>query len=170
MGARTLGMLIACLYMVALLAIWVDQGSRTTFALEPDGRSSADAGDHFQIALETALAALKHDSTAKESITEGVISGRLTLLEGAARFLALHAQRPANSYCAPQTGLFPGGSEGERLCWEIIQWVEMDLREDPRRDRVVGRLVMELHEILARHGTVRLPEDAPVLLRHRQDP
>src|SRR5438132_8089865 len=157
MGARTLGIFIGCLYMVALLAICGDRRPKTSLALEPDS-SSSDTSDHFQAALETALAVLKHDSTAKESIAEGVISGRLLLLQGAARFHALHAQRPANSYCAPQTGLFPGDSEGERLCWEIIQWVEMDLREDPRRDRVVGRLVMELHEILARHGTVRLPE------------
>jgi hypothetical protein len=157
MGARTLGVFTACLYIVALVAMGTDLGPGASFPIEPDG-SSADASDHFQMALKTALAVLKHDSAAKGSITEDVIYGRVTLLEAAARFHALHAQRPDNSYCVPQTRLLPGSSEGERLCWEIIQWVEMDLQEDPRRDQVVGRLLSELQETLDRQGTVRLPE------------
>jgi hypothetical protein len=82
----------------------------------------------------------------------------MTLLEGAARFQGVYARRPPNPFCVPKVQLFPGTSEGERLCRQIIQWVKMRLEKDPSRDQFVGRLTAELRAHLARQGYVSLPE------------
>jgi hypothetical protein len=148
MVVKNLRILTICLYAGALVAVCLGQGPRSYFGLKPAVVVSADDDESSREAFETALIVFERDWAAKEQITQDIIGGRLTLLEGAARFHALYARRPSNRFCIPKTQVFPGDSEGERLCRQIIQWVKMRLDNDPSRDQVVGRLTQELQAIL----------------------
>ena len=158
MGVRNSGILFVCLCMMALMAMCMEQGSEPAFAFRPAAVASADNDEASLQACATALVVFKQDWAAKERITENVISGRIPLLVGAARFQDLYARRPPNPFCVPKVQLFPGASEGERLCRQIIQWVKMRLDKDPSRDQVVARLTADLHAHLAGQGCVCLPE------------
>ncbi|HMC89155.1 MAG TPA: hypothetical protein VKI17_06390 [Gemmataceae bacterium] len=144
--------------MMALMALCMEQGPKRSFAFQPAAVASADNDEASLQACQTALVVFKQDWAAKERITENVISGRMTLLQGAARFQGVYARRPQNPFCVAKVQLFPGASEGERLCRQIIQWVKMRLEKDPSRDQVVARLTTELHAHLARQGCICLPE------------
>ena len=150
----------AGLYLVILVAVCLQQGPRTYFAVKPAALES-EADQESAEPFQTALSVFAQDWTAKERITEQVIDGRLSLLEGAAHFRAVYARRPANPYCVPKPQLFPGASEGERLCRQVIQWVRMRLADHPSRDQVLSRLARELEETLALRGSVLLPELLP---------
>lgn len=158
MAARNSGILFVCLCVMALMAMCMDQGSKPSFTFQPAAVVSADNDEASLEACQTALLVFKQDWAAKERIIENVISGRMPLLVGAARFQDLYARRPPNPFCVPKTQLFPGASEGERLCRQIIQWVKMRLEKDPSRDQVVARLTAELRARLASQGCVCLPE------------
>jgi hypothetical protein len=156
--ARNSAILFVCLCIIALAAVCTEQGSGSSFAFQPAAVDSADNDEISPEASETALAVFKQDWEAKERITENVISGQMTLREGAARFRSVYARRPSNPFCVPKTDLFAGASEGERLCRQIIQWVKMRLENHASRDQVVARLTAELQANLAGQGCVCLPE------------
>jgi len=83
---------------------------------------------------------------AKQRVVEQVIGGRLSLLEGAARFRA-----------AARSG-FTADADGEAVCRAVIGWAELALRDRPERAAAVAeRLEAELRRHLERTGGVRLP-------------
>ncbi len=95
----------------------------------------------------------------KERIAGELIDGRLTLFEAAARFRRLNAEPPA----APPPLSYPGDSEEERLCRQVIRWASHRLQErDPGRanDRAAA-WEEELRRHKERHGTVVLPDAPP---------
>jgi hypothetical protein len=112
--------------------------------------------------LDQQLRAIHARITAKGEAAWGLIEGRLTLLEAAARF------REANEATGDRFGAYwrwADRPEGERLCRQVIEWVDAELRTAgaPVGDRVlVGRLEAELAEHLGRYGTVELPRDDKV--------
>jgi hypothetical protein len=145
----------ACAVLAAVAAGYC--GYRAT--LDPaalPGRAAADGPAPDD--LDVALAVLVQSEEAKAAVTEEVIAGRLSLAEAAARFRALEAGRP-NRHCRAPQERFPGDSEGERLCREVITHVRTRLgAEDPARARqIIARLEADLRGLLARDGTVRLP-------------
>jgi hypothetical protein len=83
----------------------------------------------------------------KLAIIAEVVSGRLPLLEAAARF---HREGAAG-----QPGAVP--ENGEDCCREVIGWAHLALSERPERAEAVSRqLEQQLRSHLDRHGTVCL--------------
>jgi hypothetical protein len=89
------------------------------------------------------------------AITSDLIAGRLTLFEAAAGFRAVRQVR--EKYVQPASVSFPGMTEDEQLCRQVIVSVEARLQGNPAQAAVVARLNKELQEHLDRYGTVRLP-------------
>ena len=56
----------------------------------------------------------------------------------------------------------PAQTEDQRLCRQVIDWVDSDLRveSDERAAAGVARLNGEFQEGLRRHGVIRLPDPA----------
>jgi hypothetical protein len=91
----------------------------------------------------------------RSAIASDLIAGRLTLFEAAAGFRAVRQVR--EKYVQPASVSFPGQTEDEQLCRQVLVSVEARLRGDPARAAVVARLRKELQEHLERYGTVHLP-------------
>ncbi|HXG08327.1 MAG TPA: hypothetical protein VNK04_00910 [Gemmataceae bacterium] len=83
---------------------------------------------------------------AKEEVAAALVAGRLTLWEAGARFAALDEQFP----CVRGEGAsrrFPGRSEEERRCREVIAYAEELLADQPdQAEELVARLQLELEE------------------------
>jgi hypothetical protein len=95
---------------------------------------------------------------AKEGVIEALLEGRLTLLQ-AARWFQLLNEQPAN--CPDDyRDFFPGRSDGEKLCRQVLCWARPRLEEGPpsRAQALMAQLEAELEEHLCAHdGTVLLP-------------
>jgi hypothetical protein len=93
----------------------------------------------------------------REELVEQVLAGRLTLWQAAARFKAADATlSPVQQ--ASHRSAFPGETEDERYCREVIFRVEGVLEWQPRRATAVtpAQLKEELERLLAREGIVHL--------------
>jgi hypothetical protein len=94
---------------------------------------------------------------AKGRVTGDLLGGRLDLLQAAARFKALNGS-PTDESTAPRV-LFPGGSEGEMLCRQVLEWARAEaLVRGPGAAARVADLEAELTSHLRQHGTIVLPE------------
>jgi hypothetical protein len=79
----------------------------------------------------------------KQRVVEQVAVGRLTLLDGAARFAALGPNLPTTA------------DDLEGLCRTVIGWAGLSLSDCPERAAaVVGRLEEQLRRLLERPGGV----------------
>jgi hypothetical protein len=87
--------------------------------------------------------------------TADLAAGRLTLFEAAAHFRAV--QQVKAKYLPPVALPASGKTEEERLCWQVIRYVEAAMEDDPAQASVVSRLKNDLQEHLGRYGTVQLP-------------
>jgi hypothetical protein len=98
--------------------------------------------------------ALDRRSKEKTRIVLDLLDGRLTLFEAAAVFDRLNREFPALP-----TYPVPGDSEGERTCWQVIRWAEVELqsRNAVGREAIIAELAKELKEHKERYGTVLLP-------------
>jgi hypothetical protein len=95
---------------------------------------------------------------AKRVVVADLAAERLTLLEAAARFRDLNALSPDSLHYVRTC--YPGTTDEERLCRQVIAWTETELHERRADDaeRVVARLRAELGELLGRDGGIRLPD------------
>jgi hypothetical protein len=85
-------------------------------------------------------------------VIDDLCGGRIGLLEAAARFRDLSAT-PAGG---PDLRVcFPGDSEGERYCRQVIQWVRARAEGEP--SDLAVRLEEELDYYLNREGQIQLP-------------
>jgi hypothetical protein len=109
--------------------------------------------------LMEGIDAAQRCTAAKNKVAEDVATGRLTLLEGAARFRDLNWLNPGfNWERFRQTS--PGVSDDERCCRQVLAYVAVVLRDRPNRGAAVrGRLEAELKGRLER-GKLRLPRHA----------
>jgi hypothetical protein len=83
---------------------------------------------------------------AKRRVVEQVVAGRLTLLDGAARFRALGGSS------------LPDAEDTEAVCRAVIGWAGLALSDRPERaGAVLTRLEEELRAHLERAGGFRLP-------------
>ena len=95
-------------------------------------------------------------SAAKNRTTLLLIDGRLTLFEAAAHFRLLN--RPQMQVALPR--LYPGDSEEERLCWQVIadvRTVSESLGQNATE--LIARLEEDLRQHKERHGRVILPTE-----------
>jgi hypothetical protein len=85
-------------------------------------RGEADAADMDRQSEETVRRV-----TAKEEAVQEVLDGRLTLWQAAARFRDLDATAPASAR-RQAARRFPGLSEDERSCRQVIAWPPRRMR------------------------------------------
>jgi hypothetical protein len=94
----------------------------------------------------------------KEKIAEMVISGEMSLIEGAAWFRAFHREPHAWHVptCPP-----PGPKEGEGWCRVVVDWIDTYVRfhQSPSQAEAIrDRLEAELQTHLDHNGVIELPE------------
>jgi hypothetical protein len=94
----------------------------------------------------------------KNAVADRLVDGELTLAEAAAWFGYLNdnpPQHPTN-----YRSVWPGDSDGEKLCRHVIAWVEARLypsRTPSEIDLIVNRLEEQMCVLLAKGGAVELP-------------
>jgi hypothetical protein len=93
---------------------------------------------------------------AMEQIVEQVIAQRLSLLEAAAQWGALLEENPGINWEIYRR-VWPGNSDAERYCWNVIDAVRCKLRREPGRAAALTEaLEAELRGHLEQ-GTLWLP-------------
>lgn len=94
----------------------------------------------------------------KNAVADRLVDGEMTLAEAAAWFGYLNdnpPQRPTD-----YRSIWPGDSDGEKLCRNVIAWVEARLypsRTPSEIGQIVNRLEEQLCALLAQGGAVELP-------------
>jgi hypothetical protein len=109
--------------------------------------------------LDETMAVLRRRIQAKARISRELAAGKVTLFKAAALFRVLNdgpEGRP-NQYRT----LWPGRSDGEKLCRQVIAWTHCELSKSAhsQADELRCRLEGELEEHIRRHGTVKLPRE-----------
>jgi hypothetical protein len=93
----------------------------------------------------------------KSEVTIDLVAGRITLLEATARFRKV--DKDTGAYVKYPTDLYPGATEEERLCRQVIAWAGYE-RGGTAGDALVPRLNEELRQHLRdHHGKVELPPE-----------
>jgi hypothetical protein len=92
----------------------------------------------------------------RDSICRSLAAGRLSLVEAAVRFREVYqAAVPGDPAEAMP---YPGNSEGERLCREVIDYTDFVFAGRPQRCAALrARLTAELQAHLECWGTITLP-------------
>jgi hypothetical protein len=126
----------------------------------PPGLPAADGPEAARSRrLDEQLRVASCRSTEEERLAQDVAAGRLGLVEAAGRFRDLAAEDPVlNPEAFRRT--YPGDTDEERYCRQVIRFVQLSLGEQPGADpAVAGRLEAELQDRL-RRGGLRLPGPA----------
>jgi hypothetical protein len=109
--------------------------------------------------LDKLYQALRQRVAEKERLAAQVAEGRLALPDAAARFRDLDRQPPP-FYWDRFRRSYPGCSDEERHCREVISYVQALRGRSGQGAVVVARLEAELRDLLDR-GDLRLPEAPP---------
>jgi hypothetical protein len=136
-----------------------------------EARTGLDAGE--------LCALFRSRSESKRQVARDLLAGRICLLEAAARFRQLNAPPPeADTSLFRGASVFPGRTEEERLCRQVIQWAATEFEDGGRPTAASAacrrRLEGELQALLER-GPVLLPpppgaDAAPRPPRGKGDP
>jgi hypothetical protein len=119
--------------------------------------------------LRDDMAALNRVNADKHELTEEVIAGRVGLLEAARRFSDLDAAAPQFNRAAFRR-TWPGHTDEERYCREVMGFVRTTLSDQPdRRHLVLGQLEAELGDYLRRDRTAYAPVATGRGVRAAQD-
>jgi hypothetical protein len=149
--------------VLAVGLVWVAcrPASEDNPAVTKGGGLGLDFGDELRRAeqLQVRQKIVSWSYVTKRSVTDELIARRLTLFEAAAVFHAVDRVRYPQGRPVPI--YFPGKTEEERLCRQVIASVDERLHNRPDREAVVARLEQELQEHLRRYGAVQLPEFRP---------
>jgi hypothetical protein len=90
----------------------------------------------------------------KETIIEDLVAGRIGLLDAAVEFGALNARRHA--YAVVIRSLYPNMTDEERVCRNVISYVETAVDGDEDGRALIHRLHEDLHHLKS-SGRLRLP-------------
>jgi hypothetical protein len=103
--------------------------------------------------LERRLAAAQHRTVAKRRLAQQVAAGRLTLREAPERYHDLNATNPEFDRVAFGCQ-FPGPTEEERCCQEVMALVEAELYREPERARGMRRQLEATLEAYRKSGSL----------------
>jgi hypothetical protein len=146
-----LGLAVLGMFGVLVLVIWI----QTPRCAEEEDLCRAF---ELRVALERKSTGTIARIATKVEVSKQVLAGELTLLEAAALFRAADQQPPVFLWEEFRRA-FPGATDEERHCREVIVWVErVQSKKDPclaEATRVA--LEAQLAEQLKR-GPLRLPE------------
>jgi hypothetical protein len=84
---------------------------------------------------------------AKDRVVADLIARQITLVEAAEHFQSINALRPSKLQVYPLP--FPGRTEQERTCRQVIFYVHTKLEGRPAHDAVVAGLEADLQKVLA---------------------
>jgi hypothetical protein len=94
----------------------------------------------------------------RKEITLQLAAGRMSLFEAAAKFKRLN--REPNPSPHRMENFFPGASDNERLCRQVIEWLRHQPMPSKQREQALAQAEADLRDHLACHGgQVILPED-----------
>ncbi len=98
-------------------------------------------------------------SEERRLLVERLAAGQLDLFATAVEFKRLNAL-PQPAHFDVLT-MFPGASDNERLCWQVITCLDNnpDLVPPSQRQAVLHRVEADLRDHIARNGTVILPSN-----------
>jgi hypothetical protein len=137
----------ACLSAIGLE--WQSKGKRAAWA-----QRSKDQDAHYLVVRQRLMA--------KDKVIKRLLAGEMSLVEAAAWFGFLN-ETPAK-YPDLRWRSIPGSSDGEKLCRQVILWVngarDSQALSSPLDNRLC-QLEEELAGHLARHGTIDLTGKAP---------
>jgi hypothetical protein len=102
-------------------------------------------------ATNAGMEAARKRSAEKHQLVEGLIAGRRSLVEVAARFHALDVDRP--NYEA-RVRSYGGATLGEQCCRAVIAFTDAAIIKDPRRGRILACLNAELNQMIAEGGQI----------------
>jgi hypothetical protein len=103
--------------------------------------------------LDRRLAAAQYRTEAKRRIAQQVGAGRLTLREAAERYRDLNATNPDFDRSAFESK-FPGPTEKERCCQQVIAMVEVELVNERERARSVRKRLEASLEAYRQNGSL----------------
>jgi hypothetical protein len=95
----------------------------------------------------------------RRELVHQVRDGQISLFAAAAEFKRLNSLGNPSKFDPLLT--FPGASQNEKLCRQVIVWLQQEMDGLPPRQRqlIIDRLEEDLCDHLGRNGTVILPED-----------
>jgi hypothetical protein len=96
--------------------------------------------------LETDRGLLFPGISEREKLTNELIEGRISLRVAAMDLREHYERKPP--YLRQRVACSPGQTLEEYFLRQVLLWVEVALRDDPRRDAVLARLRSELHKCL----------------------
>jgi hypothetical protein len=121
-----------------------------------EGDNAPDALNERGYNLDLHLAAIQHLSEARKRIARRVVAGKLSLLQGAARFQDLNETCDDFSWEDFRTR-FPAATDDERACRQVIQFAKLELDQDSLAGALpIAKVERELEDLL-RQGRVHLP-------------
>jgi hypothetical protein len=145
----------ALAFVAAAVAVvcwrWSPDGSA---GRAPDHGTLSDERQPREEEYESQLRYLTWSYAGRVRVGRALIRGDLTLWEAAACFRQVEALRPPRLRASSE--LHRGGSEEERLCRHVIEYVRVALEEEMEDDGLLRRLEAELEERV-RRGDLRLP-------------
>jgi hypothetical protein len=117
---------------------------------DPPAKDVATAGVRRADELERRRLACALRKQMRDQIIEEVIADRLTLFQAATRFQELNESDPHFCWGVLRSA-YPGATDHECCCRQIIAFVQIDLEDDPTRARaVVERLERQLDGYMAK--------------------
>jgi hypothetical protein len=125
---------------------------RTEWARDPNSPGNLCTGPNEEQDAHAKLKGIQRRIAAKELIVRSLIDGQITLFEAAALFGDLNQGYPELRFLDA-----PGDSEEEKLCRQVIRWVE-EMQQAPERAGrdTSARLEEELRRHMQQNGKVIL--------------
>jgi hypothetical protein len=113
----------------------------------------------YSAELDGYVAALPARERGRYDVIEKVRTGRMSLVQAAAQFKFFNGLPNSSTYHGEAE--WPGLSEDERLCRQVIQAVEFNWNDKPssQRSAILERLETELRENRECYGKVTLPAE-----------
>jgi hypothetical protein len=115
--------------------------------------AECDAATQDDAEIDARLRGIRKSIKARTEVAEQAAAGELSLLEAAARFREVTFDD--ESYQGSLRKRYPGMSDDERLCRNVLSYVEASSSSGTREH--LARLKAELNDLLKQPGGIRLP-------------
>jgi hypothetical protein len=153
-------LLVAALVAVGLLAgvllvrpAWLSDAGLDFWSL-PELYASLENSNREMAELEQRQKGIFHRMDAKQEVLRALRADELSLVEAAARFGEVNRREPETMGYV--RGMYPGHSDEERLCRQVLGWAQFNLGDESVKSRAtVLRLEAEMEAYLMQHDSAR---------------
>jgi len=140
----------ACLIVIAACAAVLLSVRDRPRARPEEGRNHAPPSPDVEI--------LRRRISAKDQVVDQLLAGELSLAQAAARFKCLNEDPP---HLRVPIYLWPGKSEGEKVCRQVINWIESRYQSQgmtlSEAQAAVSPFERELKRLMDENGEIHLP-------------